>query len=63
MKLSEIIRINDEVKNRIETGAAINYLVDIWDLLQVLCATIINSEAPGLPPQVLTDLHCAVFIY
>jgi DNA-directed RNA polymerase III subunit RPC1 len=46
--LSRIVHSNETIKKNIENGIAIENLMGAWDLLQIQCAILINSELPGL---------------
>ena len=51
MKLSQIIEVNNVLRQGLEKGLAIVNLMENWDFLQIQCAMYINSELPGLPPN------------
>ena len=51
MKLAEIVHMNDIIKMALEKGSTVQMLMEHWDFLQLQCAILINSELPGIPPQ------------
>jgi DNA-directed RNA polymerase III subunit RPC1 len=52
MKLQEIVRANNGLREALATGTAFKNVVEAWDLLQVNVAAFINGELPGLPAAV-----------
>jgi DNA-directed RNA polymerase III subunit RPC1 len=53
VKLAEIIQINNLIKISIEEGLPTNKLIEDWNLMQYTIAQYFNSEAPGLPLNLL----------
>ncbi|MFX1255847.1 MAG: hypothetical protein ACFFCZ_29850 [Promethearchaeota archaeon] len=49
-KLTDVIRINQRLKECIEAGAPHLIIEDLWELLQYHVATYIDNELPGIPP-------------
>jgi len=49
IKLSEIIHINNIIRNALEKGAPISTVMEDWDFLQIQVAMYVNSQVPGLP--------------
>ena len=49
-KLSEIVHINNLLKEGIQIGQPIQTIMEQWDFLQVQIAMYINSDVPGLQP-------------
>ena len=49
MKMVSIVEVNNRLKQDIERGIATSTLVECWDHLQTQCASLVNSELPGLP--------------
>lgn len=49
IKLSEIIHINNIIRNALEKGAPITTVMEDWDFLQIQVAIYFNSQVPGLP--------------
>lgn len=49
MKLSEIIFINDAIRERKKGGARLCSYSDDWEFLQLQCGLFINSELSGIP--------------
>ena len=49
-KLSDIIHINNLLKEGIKIGQPIQTIMEQWDFLQVQIAMYINSDVPGLQP-------------
>ncbi|CAE6465940.1 unnamed protein product [Rhizoctonia solani] len=51
VKLSEIVYTNAIIKQGLSKGVPTSGLMEQWDFLQVSIAMYINSETPGIPPQ------------
>ncbi|QRW01352.1 DNA-directed RNA polymerase III subunit C5 [Ceratobasidium sp. AG-Ba] len=51
VKLSEIVYTNAIIKQGLIKGVPTSGLMEQWDFLQVSIAMYINSETPGIPPQ------------
>ncbi|WUR03078.1 DNA-directed RNA polymerase III subunit RPC1 [Vairimorpha necatrix] len=51
IKISEIIHTNFVLKESIEKGNPVNIINDDWDLLQLQCALMINSDLPQVNVQ------------
>ena len=49
MKLVQIFNANKNLQQGLEKGSTIAQLMEQWDSLQLHCASLINSELPGLP--------------
>jgi DNA-directed RNA polymerase subunit A' len=49
-KLVDIVRINERLKESLDSGAPQLIIEDLWDLLQYHVATYFDNEIPGLPP-------------
>ena len=49
MKMVSIIEVNNRLKLDIDQGRPTNSLLECWDHLQTQCASLVNSELPGLP--------------
>jgi len=49
MKLMQIIENNNTLRKCLQDGEGVQQTMEVWDGLQVQCATYINSELPGLP--------------
>jgi DNA-directed RNA polymerase III subunit RPC1 len=49
IKLSEIIHINNIIRNALEKGAPASTVMEDWDFLQIQVAMYFNSQVPGLP--------------
>ncbi|BCU67312.1 DNA-directed RNA polymerase subunit A' [Sulfolobales archaeon HS-7] len=49
-KLVDIVRINERLKDSLDSGAPQLIIDDLWDLLQYHVATYFDNEIPGLPP-------------
>lgn len=49
-KLSEIVHINNLLKEGIQRGQPIQTIMEQWDFLQIQIAMYINSDVPGLQP-------------
>jgi DNA-directed RNA polymerase III subunit RPC1 len=49
MKLTEIIFINDEIRDSMTKSWPIQKMMEKWDFLQIQCGLYINSEMPGIP--------------
>jgi DNA-directed RNA polymerase III subunit RPC1 len=62
-KLIEIIGVNNSIRQGREKGLPIYNLMENWDLLQLHCATYINSEAIGTLPsmQVCKNLRNPIY--
>ncbi|KAK2077195.1 hypothetical protein QBZ16_004829 [Prototheca wickerhamii] len=48
MRLANIVETNATLRQDLAAGAPVSNLVEHWDYLQFLCATVINSDLPGL---------------
>ncbi|KAK7689907.1 hypothetical protein QCA50_006546 [Cerrena zonata] len=51
VKLTEIVFTNALIKQGLAKGAPIAQFMEQWDFLQLSVAMYINSELPGVPPQ------------
>jgi DNA-directed RNA polymerase III subunit RPC1 len=51
IKLTEIMMVNNVLKEHKHNGAAMKAVSEAWDQLQIYCALYINSELNGLPPE------------
>ncbi|KAF9651025.1 beta and beta-prime subunits of DNA dependent RNA-polymerase [Thelephora ganbajun] len=51
VKLTEIVFTNALIKQGIAKGAPVSQFMEQWEFLQVSVAMYINSELPGVPPQ------------
>lgn len=49
-KLVDIVRINERLKESIDSGAPQLIIEDLWDLLQYHVSTYFDNEIPNLPP-------------
>jgi DNA-directed RNA polymerase subunit A' len=49
-KLVDIIRVNQRLKENIDSGSPSLVIEDLWNLLQYHVATYFNNELPGIPP-------------
>ena len=47
--LNEIIQINNAMLLALNNGSSFKNVMESWDFLQVLVATFMNGELPGLP--------------
>ncbi len=50
-KLADIVRINNKLRDNIESGASEAMIENLWDLLQYHVATFFDNEIPGIPPS------------
>lgn len=50
-KLSEIVHINNLLREGLRTGQPVLTIMEQWDFLQLQIAMYINSEVPGLQPM------------
>ncbi|KFM26649.1 DNA-directed RNA polymerase III subunit rpc1 [Auxenochlorella protothecoides] len=48
MRLANIVETNATLRQDLAAGAPASNLMEHWDYLQFLCATVINSDLPGL---------------
>jgi DNA-directed RNA polymerase subunit A' len=49
-KLVDIIRVNQRLKENIDSGSPSLVIEDLWGLLQYHVATYFDNELPGIPP-------------
>ncbi len=49
-KLVDIVRVNEKLRQAIESGAPSSVIDQLWDLLQYHVATYFNNELPNIPP-------------
>ncbi len=49
-KLVDIVRINERLRENIESGAPQLIIEDLWELLQYHVTTYFDNEVPGIPP-------------
>uniref|UniRef100_A0A5S6QTH3 DNA-directed RNA polymerase subunit n=1 Tax=Trichuris muris TaxID=70415 RepID=A0A5S6QTH3_TRIMR len=54
IKLSEMSFLNQLVRSSQSGGTTVEKVVESWNYLQMLHAVYLNSEVPGLPPQMQT---------
>lgn len=54
VKLTQIIEVNNILRQGLEKGLPVQNLMENWDFLQVQAAMFINSDAPGLPQALQT---------
>lgn len=50
-KLSEIVHVNNLLKEGLRSGQPVTTIMEQWDFLQLQIAMYINSELPGLQPM------------
>lgn len=50
-KLSDIVHVNNLLKEGLRNGQPVNTIMEQWDFLQLQIAIYINSEVPGLQPM------------
>lgn len=53
MGLGKILNINNALESELEKGANITQIMDKWDALHINIALYINSETPGIPPNIM----------
>lgn len=61
MRLSEIIMTNDYIAKHREMGAKSPMIAEAWEVLQLHCALLVNSEMSGIPFNLQVIYH--FFIY
>ncbi len=49
-KLVDIVRVNQRLRENLESGAPNLIIDDLWNLLQYHVATYFDNELPGIPP-------------
>jgi DNA-directed RNA polymerase III subunit RPC1 len=49
IQLSKIVQMNKEIRNTIEKGRSMQEVMEQWQYLQILTATYINNDLPGVP--------------
>ncbi|XP_024535104.1 DNA-directed RNA polymerase III subunit 1 [Selaginella moellendorffii] len=62
IKLMHIIEQNNQIRACLESGLSIAKCMEIWDFLQIQVAMYINSELPGLPPNMQTGKPLRGFV-
>ncbi|KAJ7520459.1 hypothetical protein O6H91_19G006700 [Diphasiastrum complanatum] len=62
IKLLNIIENNNQLRMCLESGQSIVHCMEIWDCLQIQAAMYINSELPGLPPNMQTGKPLRGFV-